>query len=45
MSAKGLDCLWRLSAWEEKDSDVMVAITRPAFFDRGFCRSERLLWR
>jgi hypothetical protein len=32
----------RLPAWAEKDSDVMVAITRPAFFDRDFCRSERL---
>jgi hypothetical protein len=44
-SEKGVDRRSRLPAWAEKDSDVMVAITRPAFFDRDFCRSERLFWR
>ena len=38
ISAKRLDRPWRLFAVEERDSDVMVVMTRPAVFTRGLCR-------
>jgi hypothetical protein len=51
ISAKRLDRPSRLRALEERDSDVMVAMTRPAVFTRGLCRvrsafsgADRQLW-
>jgi hypothetical protein len=37
-SAKGLACPSRLIAGEERDAEVIVAMTRASVFHRGFCR-------
>jgi hypothetical protein len=44
ISAKGLDRLARRFTVEERDSDVSVAMTRPAVFTRGLCRVRSAFW-
>jgi len=41
-SAKGVDA-GRGVRWRKKDSNVMLAITRPAFFGHGFCAPNAFL--